>query len=82
MTTPTLDRETILQTIRAWPRDEQVALVQDILQALGEAFVEEPLAPPDSRGLAGLIANDRPPPTDEEVARWLDERRMNKYGSQ
>jgi hypothetical protein len=28
----------------------------------------------------GLLANGQPPPTDEEVERMLDERRMEKYG--
>ncbi|HWQ15448.1 MAG TPA: hypothetical protein VNL77_21785 [Roseiflexaceae bacterium] len=28
----------------------------------------------------GLLASDRPPPADEEVARWLEERRIERYG--
>ncbi len=28
----------------------------------------------------GIAATDRPPPTDEEVDRWLEEERMRKYG--
>lgn len=30
--------------------------------------------------LEGCLATDAPPPTDEEVERWLEERRMRKYG--
>lgn len=30
--------------------------------------------------LEGRLATDAPPPTDEEVERWLEERRMRKYG--
>ena len=33
------------------------------------------------RSLIGLAAGDRPPPTDEEVKQWIDEHRMEKYGS-
>jgi hypothetical protein len=43
-------------------------------------LVEEPLAPPDSQGLASLIANGKTPPTDEEVVQWLEEHRMERYG--
>lgn len=28
----------------------------------------------------GLASTDKPAPSDEDVARWLDERRMEKYG--
>lgn len=80
MAAPTLDRDTILRAIRAWPEDEQLAFAREILQQLRGHVVEEPLAPPDSRGLAGLIANGQTPPTDEEVAQWLDEHKMEKYG--
>ncbi|MGH2517231.1 MAG: hypothetical protein ACRDHP_16400 [Ktedonobacterales bacterium] len=80
MATPTRDRENILKAVQEWSPDEQIALVRDILEHLSGPFIEEPTAPPDSRGLAGLLANGRIPPTDEEVAQWLDERRVEKYG--
>jgi hypothetical protein len=78
--TQALDHAAVLQTVRTWPADEQVALVQEVLQQLRGHLVEEPIAPPNSRGLAGLIANGQTPPTDEEVERWLDEHQMEKYG--
>lgn len=80
MSAPLLDRETILRAIQTWPQDEQMALAVDIMQRAGAALVEEPLDPPDSQGLAGLLANDQPPPTDEQVEKWLEEDRMKKYG--
>lgn len=61
MATPALDRENILKTVQKWSPDEQMALVRDILERLRVPFVEEPLAPPDSRGLAGLLSNGRTP---------------------
>ena len=33
------------------------------------------------KSLIGLAAGEKPPPTDEEVRRWIDEHRMEKYGS-
>lgn len=91
MATPTLDRETILRAVRSWPAGEQIALAEEILELAQEPTVEEPLEPtPDGAGessrqgswqnLVGLLATDKPPPTDEEVAQWLDEHRMEKYG--
>lgn len=75
-----LDRETILRAVRAWPPDEQRELARDILRHAGVPLVEEPLAPPDSAGLAGLLATGQAPPTDDDVARWLEERRVDRYG--
>ena len=75
-----LDRDTILRVVRSWPPDEQRALAEDILRYTGAPLVEEPLAPPDSAGLAGLLATEDSPPTDEEVAHWLEDRRLERYG--
>jgi hypothetical protein len=69
MTAPALDRDTILRAIRTWPQDEQLAFAQEILRQVRGHVVEEPLAPPDFRGLAGLISNGQTPPTDEETVR-------------
>ncbi len=78
-----LDREAILEVVRTWPADQQVLLAHEILRRVRgqSALVKEPpVAPPNSKGLAGLLTTDQPPPTDEEVERWLDEHRMEKYG--
>ncbi len=79
--TTLLDRETILRAVRAWPPDEQRALAGEILRHAGAALVEEPIVPPDSAGLAGLLATEQAPPTDAEVARWRDDHRAERYGS-
>lgn len=80
MTSPVLDRETVMRAVQAWPLEDQLALAQEILHRAEDPFIQEPVVAPDSQGLAGLIANGSPPPTDEEVAQWLDEHRMEKYG--
>jgi len=76
---PLLDRDTILRVVRSWPPNEQRALAGDILRHSGALLAEEPLAPPDSVGLAGLLATGDAPPTDEDVADWLDDRRLERY---
>lgn len=72
--------ETILQVVSSWPVDKRLILIQDVLKTV----VPPTEAPrPRRRTLAqarGLLATDRPPPSDEEVEQWLEEHRMEKYG--
>lgn len=94
MTTPTLDRESILNAISHWPQHEQVAIAGEILRRAGVA-PEKPETPDVSRprtdadleqrshnlaDIAGIFARKgQEPPSDEEVARLLEERRIEKY---
>ena len=80
-----LDPETILRTIRTWPRVQQEQLAQAILHALGsENEQDDPTIDPvtghpyvSSQDLRGLLATPgRPSPTDEDIERL----RMEKYG--
>jgi len=80
MALPSLDRETILRVVRSWSLDEQATLAHEILEGVEAPTVQEPLDPPNSHGLAGLFATGAQPPTDEDVGRWLDEHRLEKYG--
>lgn len=82
------DHETILRAIEAWPVEEQERLARMILaHALGERAQTGPsggtsVAPPRSTwdALYGIAAGEHEPPSDEEVAQWLDEHKMEKYG--
>lgn len=84
MTTPTLDREAVLQTVQSWPLADQLALAQAILQRATARLAEAPTPPaapqrPSWREMAGLAAvPGQTPPSDEQVAQWLDEHRMEK----
>lgn len=94
MTTPTLDRESILSAISRWPQHEQVAIADEILRRAG-VVQERPETPGTSypstdtdavqhshnlADIAGIFARKgQEPPTDEEVTRLLDERRIEKY---
>jgi hypothetical protein len=71
--------EEILTIVASWPEERRHALVRDVWKTLE--------APPDAarrraalRRLRGILATDDPPPSDEEIRRWLDERRWQKYG--
>jgi hypothetical protein len=86
MTTPTPDLSTILRSIDSWSREEQLRLARAILDQLAQprnGSAASPEAAPHPRSssfeaLYGLAATDGPPPSDEQVAAWLDERRMRR----
>ncbi len=71
-----------------WPLAEQMALAQAILQRATARLAEAPTPPaapqrPSWREMAGLAAiPGQEPPSDEQVARSLDEHQIEKYGSQ
>lgn len=84
MAAPTIDRDTILEVTRNWSLTDQMALAQAILQAVSERLVEKQTRPqrPSWHEMAGLAAvPGKEPPSDEQVAQWLDERRVSKYGA-
>ncbi|HEX5547504.1 MAG TPA: hypothetical protein VFX24_08845 [Ktedonobacterales bacterium] len=72
-----LDEDTILRTIREWPREQQVHLARMILDP-GLATLDPQTGRPyvTSEELRGIGAGNNPPPTDEDIERW----RMEKYG--
>ena len=85
MAIPAFDRDTILQIVATWQRDEQLALAEAILRhavaATPSSARTEPLAEPDTYRLTGIFAQEgQTPPDDETVKQWLDEDKMEKYG--
>jgi hypothetical protein len=71
-------REAILETIRSWPPEEQRALVRDIEEGLTQSST-----PPSQLlniyDLAGIaLRPGQEPPSDMQVAGWLDERRVKE----
>jgi hypothetical protein len=76
MGTPkTISYETVVNTVRQWPPDKRVVLVQDILNTLtSDTTSPRPRRKTLERAL-GLLATSQPAPSDAEVKQWLDERR-------
>ena len=75
-----INYENVLKTVRQWPAVQQMELVQDVLRTIS-ARIDPPKKRTRTLDQAlGLLATDRPAPTDEEVKQWLDEHRMEKYG--
>jgi hypothetical protein len=83
MAIPASDREAILTAIEAWPVEDQIALAQIILRRSATRAAAGAKAPqrPSWRQMAGLASNGQTPPSDEEVAQWLDEHRSEEYGA-
>lgn len=78
--TENISYEGVLKIVSQWPTAQQIALVEDVLRTISSR-VEPPRQRRRTLDQAlGLLANDRPAPTDEEIEQWLDERRMEKYG--
>ncbi|HEY1390704.1 MAG TPA: hypothetical protein VGF38_19370 [Ktedonobacterales bacterium] len=78
-----LDRKDILHAIERWPVEDQVALARTILERAASGQPVTGLEkPPRSTwdALHGIASDGREPPTDEQVAQWLDEHKTDKYG--
>jgi hypothetical protein len=75
-----LNYEGVLKAIQQWPPAQQIELVQEVLRAMSPR-----ISLPAKRQLTharalGLLANEKPAPTDDEVKQWLEERRVERYG--
>jgi hypothetical protein len=82
MSTSSLDHDTVLRAVQQWPRSAQVELAHEILRAAERQREQhQPNAPlQDSwQRLIGFLATDQPAPSDEEIERWREERRIEKY---
>lgn len=85
MNPPMLDHDTILEAVRHWPREAQLLLARELLSTVATSSAYEsrdasPMAQAGWRNLIGLLATEQTPPSDEDVARWREERRTEKYG--
>lgn len=71
----------VLTAVTAWPPERRFELIQDVLRTLAPVpAVSKEERQAALRRLDGVLAGHGPPPSDEDERRWLDERRMEKYG--
>lgn len=77
---PTTEYDKVLGIVSQWPLSLRVDLMQTLIRELAREV--EAVSPKRSTlaEATGLFKTDQPPPTDEEVDQWIDERRMEKYG--
>jgi hypothetical protein len=84
MTSSAPDLTAILRSIASWSPEEQVRLARAILDQLARpsngsrspSHATSLLPSSSFAALYGLAASEGIPPSDEQVAEWLDERRM------
>ena len=72
--------ETMIKIIRAWPTAQRFTLIQDVLSTLAPYVRAVSPRQPTLPQALGLLATNRPAPSDAEIAQWLDERRHERYG--
>ena len=72
----------VIRAIASWPRERRLALLRHLVATIDDDHpdVKERRRREALDQLEGILASDAPPPTDEEVARWLQEERLKKYG--
>ncbi len=70
---------TVLHMVREWPARQRYLLVQELLKTL-EPEAEQGKSEDTLKLARGLLTTGKPAPTDEEVKRWLEEHRLEKYG--
>ena len=76
----TLTYDQVLETVHTWPPARRILLAQDLLKSL--AFEIETFSPKRNtlKKALGLLATGQLAPTDEDIRRWLEEIRVEKYG--
>ena len=72
------DYEEVLKTVEAWPPDQRLTLVQDILKTLATPPQGSHPRRRTLKHALGLLETGVAP-SDEQVQQWLDEQRLEKY---
>jgi hypothetical protein len=72
--------EQVLNAVRSWSTAQQFTLVQEVLKTLAPVEMPPRTKRQTLDQARGLLTTGRPAPTDSEVAQWLDERRVERYG--
>ncbi len=76
----TRNYQSVLRTIGEWSLEWRLALIRDLAQTLQLELHTKQKRKPTLQKALGLLATDKPAPTDAQVKQWLDERRAEKYG--
>jgi len=80
MAMPSPDVESVLHIVRRWPPAQRFVLMQELLKTLAPPEPDALPKPTTLDQARGLLTTDRPPPSDDDVTRWLDERRNERFG--
>lgn len=76
----TRNYQSVLRTIGEWSLEWRLALIRDLAQSLQLDLTVQQRRKPTLHKALGLLATDKPAPTDAQVKQWLEEHRLEKYG--
>lgn len=76
---PALDYDEVVTTIRSWSPARRLRLAEAILGSLRDEFGSSLPRGVPVEAVLGSAAGITPPPDDETVRRWIEERRSDKY---
>ena len=72
------DYQRVLQQISEWPPEQRASLATEVLATLKPERRDR--RPPTLSRALGLARTNAPVPSDEDVKRWTDEHRDEKFG--
>lgn len=79
-----IEYQKIIEAIQTWPLDQRIRLMQDILHTVVPELQADQIGSPSKKNTLndalGLLTTSRAAPSDEEIQRWLEEHRIEKYG--
>lgn len=77
MTARQIEYDRMMAQIRRWSPDRRLIWVHDILNTL-PAAPKRPQREPTLHRALGLLATERPAPSDEIIQQWLHERQYDQ----
>jgi hypothetical protein len=78
-TTERIEFEHVLSRVQAWTPEMRRSLAEQLLRSLQPAVPTAGLRGMPVEQVRGIAANDRPPPDDDTVKRWIEDHRAEKY---
>ena len=72
------DYQHVLRIVSSWPPEQRETLAHDVLETLKHHATGLPKQ--TLQRALGLARGNAPPPSDDDVKRWIHEHRLEKYG--
>ena len=64
---------TVVEQVKEWPVANRLTLIEDILHTLRAEVTEVDIKKGTLNTALGLLATDKPAPTDETIQKWLSD---------
>src|SRR5262245_28307856 len=70
----------VLARVQTWAPEMRLTLAEELLRSLHPALRTTGPRGVPAEQVCGLAAGNGPPPDDDTVRQWIDERRLEKHG--